>query len=844
MYLANYWALAIVVPGVLAIALSLHRRGYSRRQAIGVAVLRTVTLAVVVLVLGDMHLSMRSARRHHVFLIDVSDSFKPNDNLAEDFTRRQIERIPASDRVTTIAFAGETAVTYQGFGGKAPERILPEKDLSTSNRTDLGRALETAASVIDATESAAVYLITDGLTTEPVDPGLTGRLASRGIAVNALATRPGYSADLRLLKATGPESVAAGGAFEIEAMVYSEVDGPAEVRVSGPGTEATARVELRGGVPTTATLAAKGPEAGLGEYVVMVSGTPDPVAENDRLKLAVLATGKPEIVVVGEAGSAMEKIARAMEGFSVRTETPEPGRALGMDPAKLAGAELVVIDNVATERIGQASMRTIKSYVEGGGGLVMVGGPRSFAGGGWSGTETETVLPVWCDPRDAEKQPMTLVLVLDASGSMSEGNPSKIELARRAALVAVTALKEKDVVGVTAFRMKPEALVKIGPPAPMGPLREAIMSLNASGGTDMYPALLGSITEAAKTDKPLKHLLVLSDGKSQPGNIEAVRAALAEAKVSLSAVVTGEEADKEVLNKLATESGGRFYEVKQMSELSGIFLDDLRRVEGPLTRSGKPFAIKTISALPFAGGAPGTVFGYNRVRVKNGSTVIWETEPEPGKTEPVLVIGQSGLGRSAALMTAPGTEWTADANSHPELGTTLAGLMKYLARNADATEYQTSVQSEGGKLVLTVEAAHEGEPINGKHLRLELQSPEEGTRTLEAVQTGPGRYSAKAGLNPWETAVGVVFDADTGKVLNTRVVSMDYPPEYRRFTPDLSALGEMAHATGGKVFTEPEQVSRSVTSPARVYESVRWTLVMVLIVLFMIEACLRAFGRI
>jgi hypothetical protein len=438
---------------------------------------------------------------------------------------------------------------------------------------------------------------------------------------------------------------------------------------------------------------------------------------------------------------------------------------------------------------------------------------------------------------------MTLVLVLDASGSMSEGNPSKIELAKRAALVAVTALKEKDVVGVTAFRMKPETLVRIGPPAPIEPLREAIMSLNASGGTNMYPALLGSIAEAAKTDKPLKHLLVLSDGKSQPGNIEAVRTALAKAKVSLSAVITGEEADKEVLSKLATESGGRFYEVKQMSELSGIFLDDLRHVEGPLTRS-EPFAIKTVSALPFAGGAPATVLGYNRVRVKNGSTVIWETEPELGKTEPVLVIGQSGLGRTAALMTAPGTEWTGEANSQPELGTTLAGLLKYLARNADATDYQTSVQSEGGKIVFTVEAAHEGEPINGKHLRLELQSPEGGTRTLEALQTGPGRYSAKVGLNPWETGVGVVFDADTGRVLNTRVVSMDYPSEYRRFKPDASGLEEMAHATGGKLFTEPEQVSRSVTNPARVYESMRWTLVMVLVVLFMVEACLRAFGRI
>jgi len=577
-----------------------------------------------------------------------------------------------------------------------------------------------------------------------------------------------------------------------------------------------------------------------------VEGSPDPVPENNRLHLATLAKSKPEILVLGRPSGAVETIARAtLAPFSVRNLSPTSERPLRLDPAELAETALVVIDDLPADAFTPAAIETLTRFVQyRGGGLLMLGGTRSFGSGGWAGSELESVLPVWCDPRDADKQPLGLVLVMDASGSMSQGQPPKVELARRAVLNAVTALKEQDLVGVTVFRMQPQVLVPLGSPAPLDPIREAVMRVGASGGTNMYPALLTSIAQLARIDKPLRHILLVSDGRSQPGNIEDVLAALKAEKITLSAVMTGADADREALARLARESGGRFYEVRQMSELSRVFLDDLRRVEGPLMRTGQSFPVR--SAGP-GKNVSGTILGYNRVRPKSTGTILYDTvikQDDEDRIEPILVVGQAGLGHAAGLMTAPGTEWTGPAQNWTDLSRTLTELLGNLARNENISDYRITVRSASPAASFTVEAEHEGIPINDKQLQLTLQSGRKSPQVLPLEQTAPGTYVAETRLAPDETGILVLSEPATGHVLGTRVIATPYPAEYLRSQPDLDGLAQLARTTGGTLFTRPEEVSQYVATPARHHESARTPLLLVLLALFVTEAGLRALGRI
>ncbi len=286
-----------------------------------------------------------------------------------------------------------------------------------------------------------------------------------------------------------------------------------------------------------------------------------------------------------------------------------------------------------------------------------------------------------------------------------------------------------------------------------------------------------------------------------------------------------------------------------MSELVHVFLDDLRRIEGPLTRTGGTFRVKPAEALPFPLPTgltdPPAISGYNRVRSKEGATVIWQTQPEPDKTEPILVIGRAGLGRTAALMSPPGTDWSGALDAWPGLTPTLAGLLKHLARAADNPDYNLNTRFLGSKVLLTVDAEHDGEPINGRRLRLRVESTERAPHVVRLTQTAPGTYSAEIPKAPNEICVLALTDDETGRVLGTHLAVAPYGREYRRFEPDVATLSGLAETTGGSLFTERDHAAEMVVAhPPRVYHDMTWPLVLLLLALFAAEAFLRAFGRI
>ena len=81
-------------------------------------------------------------------------------------------------------------------------------------------------------------------------------------------------------------------------------------------------------------------------------------------------------------------------------------------------------------------MDLIRTYVQDlGGGLVMLGGDQSFGLGGYYRTSLEEILPVRSNfEKEREKPSLSMVLVIDKSGSMGGQN---IELAKDAAKAAV-----------------------------------------------------------------------------------------------------------------------------------------------------------------------------------------------------------------------------------------------------------------------------------------------------------------------------------------------------------------------------------------------------------------------
>src|SRR5690606_22772362 len=267
---------------------------------------------------------------------------------------------------------------------------------------------------------------------------------------------------------------------------------------------------------------------------------------------------------------------------------------------------------------------------------------NSFGLGGYDRTELEALLPVSMDdPQSLIMPSLALVLALDRSGSMAEtqGSYSKLDLAKEAALSVLELMNERDLIGVLAFDSYPFWAAPVQPahnrlaiasaaaslpadggthprPAPerahrspvqvdaapsypfwvvpVQPVQNrvaiasAVASLSAEGGTNLGPALESAHRSLVQVDAALKHLIVLSDGRSTPADFQALTLALRNSGVTVTAVGVGRDADLELLADIARWGGGRYYFTEDIRAIPQIFVTEATLISRPL-RVDEPF---------------------------------------------------------------------------------------------------------------------------------------------------------------------------------------------------------------------------------------------------------------
>ncbi len=183
-------------------------------------------------------------------------------------------------------------------------------------------------------------------------------------------------------------------------------------------------------------------------------------------------------------------------------------------------------------------------------------------------------------------------ILLDVSASM-EG--SRLETARKAGLLFIEALGEKDHALVMTFNDMIDSTDLLS--GQFGPLRRQIRDTEAGGGTALYDALVDAAGRLHDADGK-KAILLLSDGRDQgldgygPGSVHTFEEALERVQrsdVAVYAVGLGEDLDKQldfrrrrnlrdVLETLSTQTGGRASFVRREGGLRDAFRRVAREV--------------------------------------------------------------------------------------------------------------------------------------------------------------------------------------------------------------------------------------------------------------------------
>jgi len=225
-----------------------------------------------------------------------------------------------------------------------------------------------------------------------------------------------------------------------------------------------------------------------------------------------------------------------------------------------------------------------------------LGGESVFGEEGYQDTAIERAMPVWFK---AEREPkdLALVIALDKSYSMVG---DKMAMAKEASKAAVELLEDEQQFGLLAFDYHFYWPVPIQLASRRDRIVERISSIEASSPTNIYPALEDVYLSLQTTDAEVKHVILLSDGKTYEDDYETLVTQMREDEITVSAVAVGDKADRELLSAIAEWGGGRFYFIADPSRVPEIFVDETQMAQGITLEEDEPFVpqwVKPVEAL-------------------------------------------------------------------------------------------------------------------------------------------------------------------------------------------------------------------------------------------------------
>lgn len=177
--------------------------------------------------------------------------------------------------------------------------------------------------------------------------------------------------------------------------------------------------------------------------------------------------------------------------------------------------------------------------------------------------------------------PLSFGLVIDTSGSMK----SKLQTVTEAGMQLVKQMRAQDEAFVAAFKAEPELVQDFT--TDRRELEDALNELYTSGGTSLLDAIIATADYAQEKGKQRrKALIIISDGLEKNSSVKEreVLEAIKEDEVQLYIVGFVDEEDnekslfgkssakkaKELLTRLAEDSGGRVYFPKEISEMPQV----------------------------------------------------------------------------------------------------------------------------------------------------------------------------------------------------------------------------------------------------------------------------------
>ncbi len=818
------WLMALPLLAAYLVAIRLpwwraaRRAGRAAtRQEFSRLAQRFVWASLLILALSGAVLTRPLDRQAVVFVLDGSASVAQVRDQAETAARTAAAGLRGGDLLGVVAAAA----------GARVEENLTAKPLFShlaaavpETASDLATGVRLAGALLPDGYTGRVVLVSDGRQTRGDLVAAARDLAARGVTLDILPLGSAAGSDLRLESVALPDTAYRGEVATLTARVNSDRPTPAILRVYRDDQLLLERpVDLRGGRQEVAISVPVG-DPGLHRYRVDVTAT-DPTADstpaNNALGAVQRVMGPPHVLVVTSQPESVGSLRSALSAGGADVVVANPS-ALPADLAGWARYDAAILSDVPAEGLPAGAMELLEQFVRDlGRGLAMVGGPDSFGPGGYAGTPVERALPVYMDLRGRGRQPkVALALVIDKSGSMSG---TKVEMAKEAAARSLRLLRPGDQATILAFDSMPQWVAPLTPITERERLEQSIGSIYAGGGTEVYPALSAAFETVRKAGAEVKHILLLTDGRSgSGGDYGALTKRMQEERVILSTVGVGEDADTGLLEAMARAGRGRYHFTTDPADIPEFFTQETLTITRTLLVDGHfyPAAASAGPLLRGIGSVP-PLDGYVATTPKEQAEVVL-LSPEG---DPVLASWQYGLGRSVAWTPDAAGRWSGAWAGSPTMATLWGNILSWLLPPQGTGELAVRTEAEGdGSFTVTAENRSDWEQTRAT--RATLLGPNGQRREMELPPAGPGRYQARGEMpEPGAYVVQVEQDGAGGvKLAGESGWVAPYPAEYRESGVDRALLTQAAAAGGGRILDGPAQA----VAPLQRTRAARWPL--------------------
>ncbi|HEY1171232.1 MAG TPA: VWA domain-containing protein [Verrucomicrobiae bacterium] len=793
-----YWLWALV-PGavwVLWLAIKSDAQLSPWRRWL-VTSLRLMILLCLVLALAGIQWKQPKEGLNVFFLLDRSQSVSPEQQeRALKYVNETAKGKTLSDRGGVIVFgAGASIETMPN-----PVVELPQVQAVISpERTDLGAAIRLAAAALPEHGQRRLVVLSDG--NENSGDAMAAVLAAKplGVTVDVVPLSLSRGGDVSVQKLTLPSKLKVGQAFEVKILLHSDREKAASVRLFRND-------QLLGEQPVQLTqgknlfaFPQKLEEAGFYNYQIQVDVPGDTIPQNNKATSFASVRGDPTLLLVSADPAQDANLAEALRSSKL-TVKHVAVEGFPETLAEMQSYDSIFISNIASGDLTMDMLKLLEIAVRDFGvGLVCVGGDQTYAAGAYRGTPLETILPV--DVELSSKKvlpPGALVLVIDKSGSM---DGEKLELVKSAAIGAVRALGDSDYVAVIAFDGQPVVVAEMQKASNRTKIERSISGIVSGGGTAMYPPMVRAYEMLHETRASLKHVIVLTDGESQPGDFEGITKKMAAEKMTVSTVAAGEYIDGALLQSIANAGKGRFYHVRNPTQIPQVFIKETAVILKSAI-SEEPFQPRMVASTEvvrgFGNGEFPTLLGHVATEPKSRAELALVT----GTGDPLLAHWNFGLGRSVAFTSDAKPRWAKNWMGWSKYRQFWSQVAQWSLRKLESANFNAEMTVEKGDGVLTVEAMDDkGDFQNFLNLEATVVSPKGDRQRVRLEQTAPGHYEVRFPTKEVGAYVAQLSQMKDGNVMAGQVVgtAVNYSPEFEATETNIRLMQQLAEAGEGRV---------------------------------------------